>query len=251
MRQYKLGLVSVSFRKTPPEEILKAMKEAGLSCIEWGSDVHAPCDDRKRLEELVRLQKEYDINCCSYGTYFRIGTSPLKELDKYITAAKLLETDIVRLWCGNKNSEDYADGEKEALFAACQAAEKIAKPRGVKICIECHNGTFTNTKESSLELMKTVNSDHFCMYWQPNQFRTAKENIEYATLLSKYTEHIHVFNWEGKTHYPLIDAVSVWKEYLKCFSGGRTLLLEFMPDNRIESLPTEAKALYQIAEVNI
>ena len=40
--QYSLGLVSVSFRKNTPKEILEAVKEAGLSCIEWGSDAHAP-----------------------------------------------------------------------------------------------------------------------------------------------------------------------------------------------------------------
>ena len=39
---YNLGLCSVSFRKHTPEEILRAMKDAGLSVIEWGSDVHCP-----------------------------------------------------------------------------------------------------------------------------------------------------------------------------------------------------------------
>ena len=38
----KLGLVSVSFRGHTPREILEEMKKVGLSCIEWGSDVHAP-----------------------------------------------------------------------------------------------------------------------------------------------------------------------------------------------------------------
>ena len=37
---YNLGLCSISFRKHTPEEILRAMKEVGLSVIEWGSDVH-------------------------------------------------------------------------------------------------------------------------------------------------------------------------------------------------------------------
>jgi len=39
---FKFGLCSVSFRKNTPEEILKTMKEAGLSLIEWGADVHPP-----------------------------------------------------------------------------------------------------------------------------------------------------------------------------------------------------------------
>ena len=69
--EYNLGLVSVSFRKITPEEILSAVRDAGLSCIEWGSDVHAPCKDTERLYGLVELQKKYGITCSSYGTYFR------------------------------------------------------------------------------------------------------------------------------------------------------------------------------------
>ena len=50
MNNYTYGLVSVSFRKKPPEEILSAMKGAGLSVIEWGGDVHAPSDDIQKSE---------------------------------------------------------------------------------------------------------------------------------------------------------------------------------------------------------
>ena len=36
------------------------------------------------------------------------------------------------------------------------------------------------------------------------------------------------------------------KRYLTAFTTPRTLLLEFMPDDRLESLPTEAEALRAI-----
>ena len=42
---FRTGLVSVSFRDKTPPEIIKAAAGAGLSCIEWGSDVHAPFSD--------------------------------------------------------------------------------------------------------------------------------------------------------------------------------------------------------------
>ena len=53
MSDYTLGLVSISFRKHTPEEIIQAVKAAGLSCIEWGSDVHAPPHDKRSLCALV------------------------------------------------------------------------------------------------------------------------------------------------------------------------------------------------------
>jgi len=57
MSNYNLGLVSITFRDKTPEEILSAMKDTGLSFIEWGSDVHAPKDDIERLEGIAALQK--------------------------------------------------------------------------------------------------------------------------------------------------------------------------------------------------
>ncbi len=240
---YKLGLVSVSFRDKTPQEILVAMNECGLRFIEWGSDVHCPPE---KANEIAKLQKEYGIECCSYGTYFKLGVTPICELQSYIDAAKVLGTNILRLWCGNKNSEDYTDSEKQQLFFECKSAADIAQKNGVILCMECHIKTYTNKKESASELIKAVNSEHFRMYWQPNQYNPVQENIEYATLLASYTEHIHVFNWKEKEKYPLLLAKDIWKEYLDCFEGDRMLLLEFMPDNKLESLKTEADALREI-----
>lgn len=245
---YKLGLVSISFRNIDVEAIIKYAKDAGLSCIEWGSDVHAPNDDVKKLDKIVELQNRYGIKCCSYGTYFRLGKNDITQLQSYIDAAKALGTDILRLWCGDKNSEDYTSEEKTALFEECKAAADIAKKNGVVLCMECHNNTYTNTKEAAFELMHAVNSEHFRMYWQPNQFRSEAENTEYAKLISPYTENIHVFNWKGDEKFPLCEAKEVWRKYLTCFKSNKTLLLEFMPDGKIESLKKEAATLKEIAE---
>ena len=59
---------------------------------------------------------------------------------------------------------------------------------------------------------------------------------------------IHVFNWQGKAKYPLAAAADVWQRYLACFPEKIPLLLEFMPDGRIESLAAEAAALRALAE---
>ena len=114
--------------------------------------------------------------------------------------------------------------------------------------MECHNKTYTNRKESALELMREIDSPHFQMYWQPNQLRCEKENLEYASEIAKYTHVIHVFNWDGEKKYPLCDAVGLWKQYLEKFDGSLPILLEFMPDGKIESLKTEADALKEIVK---
>lgn len=240
---YNLGLVSVSFRQHSPREILEAVRAAGLSCIEWGSDVHAPCNDIKRLCEIAALQNEYGIFCSSYGTYFRLGETPTDELEAYIKAARLLGTNVLRLWCAGKSGENMTDGERGCLLNACKKASEIAENNNAILCMECHKGTFTESPDDAVWLMETINSPHFRMYWQPFQWQSADENTNNAAKIANYAEHIHVFNWREEEKLPLAEGFADWQSYLKQFSKPRTLLLEFMPDNKISTLSREAKAL--------
>ncbi len=242
----KLGLVSVSFRNHSPETIIKKAKEAGLSCIEWGSDIHAPCGDTEKLKKISDLQKSEGLYCSSYGTYFRLGVNDINELTEYFSAAEILGTDIIRVWCGNKGSHEYSENEKAFLINECKAAAYLAEKNNFTLCLECHNNTFTDTKEAAILLMKNINSPAFRMYWQPNQFVCDEDNIAYVRLMSSFTKHIHVFNWKGDKRYKLSESTDLWRRYLSFFNHEKTLLLEFMPDDDIDSLPEEAAALKTI-----
>ena len=244
--RYQMGLVSISFRGHSPEEIVKAARAAGLSCIEWGSDVHAPCRDVARLEHIARLQAEYGITCSSYGTYFRLGQSALADLPEYIRAAKMLGTDILRVWAGNRCASDMTDPEREAFFAECRRAAAIAAEHGVTLCTECHRGTFTERPEDTLALMQAVDSPHFCTYWQPFQWLDEQGSLAVARAVAPYAAHVHVFNWKGAQKLPLADAADAWRAYLKALPAPRTLLLEFMPDDCIQTLEREAQSLADI-----
>ncbi len=243
---YRLGLVSVSFRQHSPKEILEAAKVAGLSCTEWGSDVHAPCRDIERLREIAKLQKEYGIVCSSYGTYFRLGETPIDELESYITAAKMLGTDVLRLWGGTKSGEEYSDSEKQELIDQCKNVAQIAENADVTLCLECHRKTYTQRLDDTLSLMREINSPHFRMYWQPFQWQGIKDNLVYAEAIAPFTRHIHVFQWKDNERFSLNDGVEEWRGYLNKFSPPRTLLLEFMPNGTIEELAGEVNALKSI-----
>lgn len=248
--KFPCGLVSISFRPYSVRQILDAVKESGLDSVEWGSDVHAPSDDPERLEEIVALQEEYGIRCSSYGTYFRLGVDPIEDLDAHITAARALGCNVLRLWCGHKkmNYQDYSKEQKEALLDAARQVAALGEEEDVIFCMECHQNTFTNCLEGALALMEATASDHFRMYWQPNEHVDYETNLRYAKEIAPYTKVIHVFNWEGRNRYPLRDATDRWLSYLAFFDGSQRLLLEHMPDDRLETLATEAEALKEIRE---
>ena len=245
MKKHPLGLVSISFRAHSPEEILAAMKRAGLTHIEWGSDVHAKKDDLSALTALRALTASYGVTVCSYGTYFYLGETPISELASYIAAAKALGTDILRLWCGKKSGASMTEEEKNALLSDCRTAAKMAEEAGVTLCMECHKNTLTEQVADSLALMRAVASSNFQMYYQPHQWKSIEENFEMAKALAPFTKVIHVFQWKGSDRFPLIEGKDEWQGYLSHFEG-QPLLLEFMPNDRIESLQGEADALKTI-----
>ena len=248
MKQFTTGLCSVSFRKHTPKEILEAMQGAGLDRIEWGSDLHAPADDKDRLSSLVKMQQAYGVTCSSYGTYFKVGVHSADALAPYVHAAKHLGTSTLRIWAGEKNSEEFTEEEKKAFFDQCRLLAEIARREGVILCTECHNKSYTNRYDSALELMREVDSPHFRTYWQPNQFCDTAYNLAAVEALAPYTENVHVFHWIEKEKFPLIQGKEIWKQYLNRFSGEETLLLEFMPDGSLDTLRDEANALRGILE---
>ena len=244
---FKTGVVSVSFRALSVDEVIKNTKEAGLLAIEWGSDVHAPYTDLERINYIAKAQAEAGLYCSSYGTYFKLGEHDTEELRGYIAAAKILGTNILRLWCGNKNYSDMTEEEHAHVISEAKKAAKIAEELGAVLCMECHNNSFTDTLEGALYLMKSVNSEAFRMFWQPAIKQSVEKNVEYASAIAPYTYNVHVFYYEDGVKHPLADGVPSWRKYLACFSGKENLLLEFMPDNRPEALAQEAKTLNALA----
>ena len=244
--EFRLGLASVSFRNNTQREILEAMRGAGLTHIEWGSDLHAPHKSLTMLAELAEMQKQYGIVCSSYGTYFRLGENSSEDLLDYIKAAKLLGTRVLRVWAGRRCGAVLTLPETEKFMHACEDAAEIAEAENVKICLECHLNTFTERLEDTLMLMDNVGTKHFGMYWQPLENLSREENLNYLKKIEPYVENLHVLNCDRYGRHPLSDAVEDWRIYISALSRPRTMLLEFMPDDLLTTLPREAEALKKI-----
>ena len=152
------------------------------------------------------------------------------------------------VWVGKKNPGKWSDEGKEAFFAECKLAAKIAKKAGVVLCLECHKNTYTETKESALELMQTVNSPAFRMNWRPNYECTVEENIAYIRMLKDYIIQVRVFQRKGLKRLPLEKGIDEWQLYLKELNNNQLLLLVHMPDHEVGTLRREASTLHRLIE---
>ena len=245
----KTGICSVSFRSLSVDEVIKVVSESGLSAIEWGSDVHAPCGNIDNLKYIAKAQKAAGLVCSSYGTYYFVGINPTEQIRDYINAAKILGTNVLRLWCGKKNYTDMTEEERETLIDECRRLAKIAEQEGAVLCMECHDNSFTNTADGAVYLMNSVNSKAFRMYWQANE-KTVEDNIKFAKAIAPFVENIHVFYYEDGTKRYLREGIEAWNSYLPLFDNDKFLLLEFIQNNDPKALCGEAKVLNELAKAH-
>ncbi len=249
---YRAGLVSVTYRQLSHREIIDLTADAGLSCIEWGSDIHAPCRDAERLADIAAYARERGVECCSYGTYFRLGVHPLDELHDYIAAARVLGTSVLRIWAGNKNYTDMTEDERASLTDEARRAAALAERENVVLCLEWHGETMTNCLEGALSLIESVSSPALRLYWQPSQYRPFEQNLAEARRVAPYVVNLHVFAWElasGKIiRHPLSDGREAWSQYLAVFDGTQCALLEFVPDDDPALLCREAASLRSLIQ---
>lgn len=241
---FRAGLCSISFRKFSPAQILRAAADAGLTAVEWGSDVHVPAGDTALAARIAADTAAAGLRCDSYGSYFKLGVSDPAQLAPLLETACVLGAPVMRVWCGNCGSAEADADTVKRLIEAGNSAVEAAKPYGITLCTECHPNTQTDDAAAARAFLDAVPGMR--TYWQPNQWKTVDENRNAAAMLASKTVHLHVFHWEKKEKYPLADGTAVWRRYLGQFAAGEhNLYLEFMPDGRLETLAREAATLRQ------
>lgn len=242
---YQTGLASIAFRHLPVEEIIRVAKDAGLSFIEWGSDVHAPKDDLENIDRVRKLTEEAGLSCSSYGTYFNTAKDAPEEIRGYITAAKRLGVDTLRVWCWG-HPYNLPEEEIQMRYNNCRQIAKIAEEEGVMICAECHSDTLTHDAASSLAFMEALHTPNFKMYWQPCELLTPEENVDFIRRVLPYVTNVHVYHYANKAHHPLQEGQTLWAEYIKALGKDRLFILEHLPGNDPALLPHQADTLRAI-----
>ena len=246
---FTLGLVSISFRSHTPEEILAACQAAGLSAIEWGSDVHVPVGDLARAEEIREKTLAAGMTVAAYGSYYKLGDEENNEatMRAYLSTAKALGAPVMRIWGGKKSSESLLKADKAALVEETKKLASLALEYGVGICLECHTHSLTDEYHHTLAFLEAVGCENVSTFWQPLQTRTESYNLDAAAVHAAFSRHIHVFHWDSDGRYPLADGSDIWAKYLALFRGEKVnLMLEFMHDDKLETLAETADALRSI-----
>lgn len=239
------GLVSVSFRSLGYEEIIEVTKSSGLFAIEWGGDIHSPAGDIEKAGIIRKDTAASGITVAEYGSYYRLGSSNNEQRRAIVTSARELGCDTVRVWASVKNRPSHTEEEYSAVID--DTRELCKNNPDLVFALECHNNTLTEDYRDAIAFLEDVSCPNLKMFWQPNQYRDHEYNLAALSALLPFIVSVHVFAWEGDRKLPLASHAHLWRDYLDILKGSDAekiyLMLEFMYDNSVSSLKSEADTL--------
>jgi 3-dehydroshikimate dehydratase len=252
MSQLIPGLVSVTLRSLPPQEIIALAVKAGMKAIEWGGDVHVPPGDVAAASEIGRLTREAGLTVASYGSYYRLGTQDpsASSFSQLLDCAVALGAPTIRVWAGGKSSAQMSPQERSAVIADALLIVELAAERGISISLEYHAGTLTDTRDSVRRLMEEMVHPNIEFLWQPAHGETVEQGSERLRDVLPRLRHVHVFHWWPTSYerQPLTMGEDRWPHYLAILrTKGKNVpcLMEFVRDDSKEQFLDDAATLHK------
>ena len=244
------GLVSVTFRKIAPVDIIALVRQAGLHYIEWGGDVHVPHGDLGRAREVRELTHEAGLAVAAYGSYFRVAHSEDDGLpfQQVLDTALELGAPIIRVWAGTVGSASVDEDTRWRVVTDLRRVAELAEKVGIKISTEFHGGTLTDTNESASRLLVEVDHPNLFSYWQPLMGMDDQVCIAGLRELAPRLTHLHVYHWveSSNNRRPLIEGKERWRKFLAeaaTIPGDSSAMLEFVENDAPENFLRDAAIL--------
>jgi len=240
------GLVSVTFRKLAPDEIVRLAAEAMLEGIEWGGDVHVPAGDMARAREAARLTAEGGLAVASYGSYYYAGESRPEDFPAVLDTASALGAPLIRVWAG-KRASSQADANYRRLVAAdAIRIADLAAADGIAVAFEFHDGTLNDSADSSRQLLEAIEQPNVSTYWQPPIDMTPEDCLAGLAASLDRLSNLHVYHWQGMKRLAMEEGQDRWRRYLEAVSQtGRShwAMLEFVAGDDPANLAPDAATL--------
>ena len=241
------GLVSVTFRKYSPLEVIDLVVKAGLEGIEWGGDIHVPPRNRLLAREIGKLTIDAGLAVAAYGSYYRVGQTDQVPFEAVLETALELDAPTIRVWAGTKNSADAAEEDWARIAADGKRIAELADAAGLTISYEFHDHTLTDQAVSAVRLLKMIKKLNVRSLWQTPLGLSVEECLDGLRRVLGWLGNVHVNCWNpGYTRLALREGQTDWMQYLQVIqsdSQDRYLMLEFVREDSPEAFFEDAQTL--------
>lgn len=243
----KSGLVSVTFRKKTPAEIVTLVKQAGLDGIEWGGDIHVPHGNLALAREIAWMTHDAGLSVAAYGSYYRVAVDNQPAFGAVTETASELGAPTIRVWAGNRASVDADSSYRALVIDESRRIADQAAQAGKTVSFEFHGGTLTDTNESARWLIEQISHPAIRCYWQPPLGHSDTYCLAGLHSILAWLSHVHVFQWDADhTRHPLIAGANRWLKYLGSIAptaSDHFAMLEFVNDDCDKQFLADASTL--------
>ncbi len=246
----KTGLVSVTFRKLVPKDLISLVRQVGLQGIEWGGDLHVPPGDTLKAREVYRMTADQGITVAAYGSYYRIGCSEngIDDFKKTLDSAIALKAPTIRVWAGNKGSKEADGAWWDRIVSESRNIADLAAEAGISISYEYHHNTLTDSNQAAVRLLESVNHPNVYTYWQPLSESDFDSRAEGLVKIKPKLTNLHVFHRSSDSRTPLKLGSGDWARYFQtvCDEKIHYALIEFVLDDSEAQFQQDAETLKEL-----
>lgn len=247
------GLVSVTFKDMPCEEVIRYAQAAGLKAIEWHGLDHVPHGDLETARRIRQSTLDAGLAMAAYGSYYVLGQSEGMGLsfDTVLRTAEALGAPMIRVWAGHKSPGETPAHIRAHIIEEAARVADLADKEQIGIVLEFHADTLTQRGESCAELLGDLGHPNVSTYWQPTPGVGVSRNLDQLSCVLPWLVGLHVFHWDP-THmdrHPLAQGESDWVQYLTMAGqcrGTLNALLEFVKGGTVEQFNEDAATLHRL-----
>lgn len=243
------GLCSVTLRSQSIPDVVATAARAGLSGIEWGTDVHVLDADSASLAR--ERCAAAGLRVLSLGSYYRAGD--FGNFDSVIDLAVRAGAPRIRIWAGRVDPHQAEEQDWDAVVADTQRVAALAHARGLQVAFEFHRGTLTATADSTVALLERVDCPNAGTYWQPGVGWSDDAALASLRMVLGHLQAVHCFSWWPEAQrLPLADRGVLWQAAVDVLRGtGREIdvMLEFVENDRPESVDRDAAFLQNLIQL--
>jgi len=245
------GLLSITFRKLTPLEIVALVRDAGLQVIEWGGDVHVPPGDAANAREVRRITEDAGLAVAAYGSYYRLSAGDGPDFSAALESAIALGAPEIRVWAGKRGTFESDDVHFETIVAEAFRLADMAEKAGLVLAFEFHAGTINDTYAASRRLLAAAAHPAIKTYWQPPLQVPEAESLDGLRTILPRVRDVHAFHWTvednvGLVRHPFSAGAAFWRQVfdiLRATGRDHAVMLEFVRDDSPEAFQEDARTL--------
>ncbi len=240
----RAGLVSATFKQLTHDQIIELILDNKLHSVEWSENWHIPENEVSVANTIRQACARAGIEIAALGSYYRLGEED--DFNKRIELAKSLGAPLIRIWGGRLASSQIEKELWDSMVDEARRCSQEAAQEGLKVALEWHKMTITDTNESAMAFLQEVNRSNFLTLWQPTQALSIEQRLTGLSELKGHFANIHIYHWDTRGRRPLSEGKEEWMKYLQIANdmNDHEVLLEFVRDDSVSQFEEDCRTLH-------